>query len=118
MRHIAHRHLCTEWYVVQSDMTNCKYLHSGRSCGPGILRRASQYLATDFPDCGGSPSLDGPRQRTASHHHRDPIRAINDGCPLLRAKVGRPSFDLGHVRVESAIGCIAEVAFRGCQVGF
>src|SRR6476646_666640 len=38
----------------------------------------------------------GHRKRTASRHHRDPIRAINDGCPLLRAKVGRPSIDLGQ----------------------
>jgi len=26
----------------------------------------------------------------------DPIRAVNDGCALLRAKVGRHSVDLGQ----------------------
>ncbi len=58
----------------------------------------SRALRRTLPtDCGGAAIVRrSPPSRRASRHHRNPIRAVNDGCPLLRAKVGRHSVDLGQ----------------------
>ena len=55
-----------------------------------------QHSAPTFKLRRGMSNTGTPASRGASRRHRDPVRAINDGGPLLTAKVGRPSVDLGQ----------------------